>query len=139
MMSINSAGTVDREYPVQDSLFFKIQGNDETVKATAKLIKSIVKRHASSAFQFAASDTEADALWDARKYALMSVIASEEGARAWTTDVWLVFFFSFFSVSYSARFLMIHICRVFFCETVYRSLSYLSLYKRQNKTWQITI
>lgn len=87
-MSINKAGTVDREYPVQDSLFFKIQGNDETVKAVAKVIKNIVKQHGSSAFQFAASDTEADALWDARKYALMSVIASEEDSRAWTTDVW---------------------------------------------------
>ena len=90
MYSINEAGTVDRTYPVKDSLFFKIQGNDDTVKATAKNIQAIVKRHSSSLFQFAASDEEAGALWDARKYALMSVIATEEDARAWTTGVWSV-------------------------------------------------
>ena len=43
-------------------------------------------------FQFATTDEEASALWEARKYALWSVIASEEGSRAWTTDVWFVFF-----------------------------------------------
>lgn len=88
MKTINDAGTLDREYPVHDSLFFKIQGNDETVKAAAKVIKDIVKRHSSSNFQFATSDAEAEAIWDARKYALMSAIASAEGSRAWTTDVW---------------------------------------------------
>ncbi|KAI5124080.1 hypothetical protein M0805_003907 [Coniferiporia weirii] len=85
--SINQAGTVDRTYPVRDSLFFKIQGNDDAVRATAKLVQAVVKRHGSSMFQFASTDGEADALWEARKYALMSVIASEEGSRAWTTDV----------------------------------------------------
>ncbi|EJD02134.1 D-lactate dehydrogenase cytochrome oxidoreductase [Fomitiporia mediterranea MF3/22] len=85
--SINQAGTVDRTYPVKDSLFFKIQGSDDSIKATSKLVQAIVKRHNGSNFQFAATDSEAAALWEARKYALMSVLASDEGSRAWTTDV----------------------------------------------------
>ncbi|THH06266.1 hypothetical protein EW145_g4198 [Phellinidium pouzarii] len=85
--AINKSGSIGQEYPIRDSLFFKIQGNDDAVKATAKLIQAVVKRHGSKMFQFAETDDEADALWEARKYVLMSVIASEEGARAWTTDV----------------------------------------------------
>ncbi|PAV23748.1 D-lactate dehydrogenase cytochrome oxidoreductase [Pyrrhoderma noxium] len=85
--TINAAGTVDRTYPIRDSLFFKIQGSEESIKAAAKTVQAIVKRHGSSMFQFATTDEEASALWEARKYALWSVIASEEGSRAWTTDV----------------------------------------------------
>jgi D-lactate dehydrogenase (cytochrome) len=81
---------VDRTYPEKDSLFFKIQGSDDSIKATAKSIRSIVDRHEGSNFQFAATDEEASSLWEARKYALMSVIAAVEGSRAWTTDVWYV-------------------------------------------------
>ncbi|KAH8117132.1 D-lactate dehydrogenase cytochrome oxidoreductase [Phellopilus nigrolimitatus] len=85
--TINTSGTVDRTYPVYDSLFFKIQGSNDAIKATAKLVQAIVKRHGSSMFQYAATDDEAAALWEARKYALMSVIASDPESRAWTTDV----------------------------------------------------
>ncbi|KAL5511402.1 DLD1_1 [Sanghuangporus vaninii] len=85
--TINKSGAVDRTYPVRDSLFFKIQGSDDSIKATAKLIQGIVKRHSGSNFTYASTQEEASALWEARKYALMSVIAAEEGSRAWTTDV----------------------------------------------------
>lgn len=90
--TINQAGTVDRTYPVKDSLFFKIQGSDDSIKAAAKTVQAIVKRYSGSNFQFAATEEEASSLWEARKYALMSVIASEEGSRAWTTDVWYVIY-----------------------------------------------
>ena len=86
--AINKAGTVDRTYPARDSLFFKIQGSNDSIKATAKVIQAIIKRHSGANFQYAATDDEAASLWEARKYALMSVLASEEGVRAWTTDVW---------------------------------------------------
>ncbi|KAL5529461.1 hypothetical protein ACEPAG_5446 [Sanghuangporus baumii] len=85
--TINKSGAVDRTYPVRDSLFFKIQGSDDSIKAAAKLIQGIVKRHIGSNFTYASTQEEASALWEARKYALMSVIAAEEGSRAWTTDV----------------------------------------------------
>ena len=88
MSTINDAGTVDRKFPVEDSLFFKIQGSDDSVKATARSIRNIISRHGGKNFQFAATDDEAASLWEARKYALMSVMAAVEGSRAWTTDVW---------------------------------------------------
>ena len=88
MSAINSAGLVDKPYPVKDSLFFKIQGTDDTIKQTSKVIQQIVKKHGSSYFKFASTTQEADELWENRKFALTSTIASEPGAHAWTTDVW---------------------------------------------------
>lgn len=90
MSAINHAGLVDKEYPVKDSLFFKIQGSDDIVKATTKVIQQIIKKHGSTLFTFAATDAEAATLWESRKYALTSTIASDPGSHAWTTDVWLV-------------------------------------------------
>lgn len=90
MSAINHAGLVDKEYPVKDSLFFKIQGSDDIVKATTKVIQQIIKKHGSTMFTFAATDAEAATLWESRKYALTSTIASDPGSHAWTTDVWLV-------------------------------------------------
>ena len=89
MSAINQAGSVQRSYPVKDSLFFKIQGSDDVVKATAKLVQGIVKKHGSTTFMFASTNDEAESLWEGRKYALWSTIASDPGSRAWTTDVWL--------------------------------------------------
>ena len=85
---INNSGSLDRKYPVKDTLFFKIQGADEAVRAAAKTIQKTVKKHASEHFQFAASDEEAEKLWECRKYALVSVIGSIPGCKVWTTDVW---------------------------------------------------
>jgi D-lactate dehydrogenase (cytochrome) len=88
MQAVNHSGLVDHTYPVQDTLFFKIQGDDTAVKLASKEIKDIVKKHGSSQFKFAATDEEADSLWQSRKYALMSTLAAHEGSRCWTTDVW---------------------------------------------------
>jgi D-lactate dehydrogenase (cytochrome) len=88
MAAINSAGLCDNQYPAQDTLFFKIQGDDLIVKATSQIIRDIVKKHGSLHFQFASTDEEAKELWQNRKYALMSSIAAYPGLRCWTTDVW---------------------------------------------------
>lgn len=88
MAAINSAGLVDKLYPVEDTLFFKLQGDAYTIKATSKVIQEIVKKHGSSQFAFAATDREAEELWQNRKYCLMSSLAAYPGKRCWTTDVW---------------------------------------------------
>ncbi|KJA18553.1 hypothetical protein HYPSUDRAFT_205241 [Hypholoma sublateritium FD-334 SS-4] len=87
MAAINNAGLVDKAYPVEDTLFFKIQGDAVAIENTAKVIKQIVKKHGSMQFKFASTDQEADELWQNRKYALMSSLASHPGMRCWTTDV----------------------------------------------------
>jgi len=87
MSAINQAGLVEEPYPAKDSLFFKIQGSKDTIVQTSKLIQEIVKRHGSSNFKFAKTDDEAEQLWESRKFALTSTIATEEGSHAWTTDV----------------------------------------------------
>ncbi|KAF9567577.1 hypothetical protein CPC08DRAFT_814085 [Agrocybe pediades] len=87
MAAINSGGLVDKPYPVEDTLFFKIQGDAQSIKNASDVVKDIVKRHSSSKFKFAATDQEADELWQNRKYALMSSLAAHPGMRCWTTDV----------------------------------------------------
>ncbi|EGO21705.1 hypothetical protein SERLADRAFT_357529 [Serpula lacrymans var. lacrymans S7.9] len=87
MAAINSAGLVDQPYPVQDTLFFKIQGAAESIEQTSKIVQEIVSKHGSSRFEFAATDQEAEDLWENRKYALHSTMAAHPGTRCWTTDV----------------------------------------------------
>ncbi|KAF8654203.1 hypothetical protein AX16_003729 [Volvariella volvacea WC 439] len=87
MQAINNAGLIDHPYPVKDTLFFKIQGDPAAIEATAEVVKSIVKQHSSSRFEFARTDQEAEDLWQNRKYALVSSIASLPGSKCWTTDV----------------------------------------------------
>lgn len=88
MSAINNAGLVNHPYPVNDTLFFKIQGDPEAIQLTSKVVKAIVQKHGSSRFEFAATDEEAEDLWQNRKYALMSTMGAEPGSRCWTTDVW---------------------------------------------------
>lgn len=87
MRAINKAGFIDTPYPVQDSLFFKIQGDAKSIELAYKTVQETVQRHGSSRFQFAATDQEAEEIWQNRKYALMSTLAAEPGYRCWTTDV----------------------------------------------------
>jgi D-lactate dehydrogenase (cytochrome) len=88
MKAINVAGFVDRAYPTEDTLFFKLQGDPVGVRDTSKAIQTIVKAHSSSRFEFASTDEEAQDLWQNRKYALSSTLAANPGMRCWTTDVW---------------------------------------------------
>ncbi|KAH9952204.1 D-lactate dehydrogenase cytochrome oxidoreductase [Amylocystis lapponica] len=87
MAAINGAGLVSRSYPVSDTLFFKIQGDDSAIAATARAVQATVARHSGTRFEFAQTDEEGAELWENRKYALMSTISSIEGAKCWTTDV----------------------------------------------------
>ncbi|KAM5539121.1 hypothetical protein V8D89_007344 [Ganoderma adspersum] len=87
MAASNKAGLVSKQYPVVDTLFFKIQGDPSAVAATAQSVERTVLEHGGNNFQFASTKEEAEELWDNRKYALTSTIQSEEGVRVWTTDV----------------------------------------------------
>ncbi|KAG9318167.1 D-lactate dehydrogenase cytochrome oxidoreductase [Chiua virens] len=87
MAAINTAGFVERPYPVQDTLFFKLQGSPESIALASQAVQEIVRRHNSTRFEFAATDEEADNLWENRKYALPSTLASHPGRKCWTTDV----------------------------------------------------
>lgn len=88
MDALNNGGLVDRAYPVQDTLFFKLQGDDAAIKLTSKTIQALVAKHGSSKFEFAATDEEAETLWQNRKYALMSTLVAHPDSKSWTTDVW---------------------------------------------------
>lgn len=90
MAAINSAGEVSRTLPISDTLFFKIQGSEDAIRATAKAVRETTAKQGSTRFEFARTDEEATELWDSRKYALISTIGSVPGARCWTTDVWCV-------------------------------------------------
>ena len=92
MEAINVAGISTKPYPVRDTLFFKIQGDDPAIKLTAKTVQAIVKKHGSDRFEFASTDQEAEDLWQNRKHALTSTMGANPGMRCWTTDVWFVDF-----------------------------------------------
>ncbi|KAI6110066.1 D-lactate dehydrogenase cytochrome oxidoreductase [Pisolithus sp. B1] len=87
MSAINAAGLVERPYPVQDTLFFKIQGSSESIMEASKAIQEIARKHGSSHFEFASTDEEAEEIWQNRKYALMSTLGAHPGTKCWTTDV----------------------------------------------------
>ncbi|KAG6886028.1 hypothetical protein C0993_005212 [Termitomyces sp. T159_Od127] len=87
MKAINDAGFIKQPYPVEDTLFFKIQGDPSSIQNTSNVVQSIVKRHCSSRFEFASTEEEAEDMWQNRKYALMSTLAAYPGTRCWTTDV----------------------------------------------------
>lgn len=87
MSALNQAGLVDHPYPTQDTLFFKLQGDDKAIDLTSKEVKDIVKKHGSTNFKFASTAQEAEDMWQNRKYALMSTLSAHPGSRCWTTDV----------------------------------------------------
>ncbi|KAG2146586.1 D-lactate dehydrogenase cytochrome oxidoreductase [Suillus bovinus] len=87
MAAINTAGVVDAPYPVQDTLFFKIQGSPESIRDTSDAVQEIVQRHGSTRFEFAATEEEAGEMWENRKYAFFSTLATHPGSKVWTTDV----------------------------------------------------
>ncbi|KAI0029461.1 FAD-linked oxidase-like protein [Vararia minispora EC-137] len=87
MDAINGSAMTSSPLPVSDSLFFKLQGSPEAIALTASTVSAITKAHGASRFAFAATDQEADELWQNRKYALMATVASKPGYRPWTTDV----------------------------------------------------
>ena len=87
MDALNKGGNIENPYPVKDTLFFKLQGSEMGIKETSEVVQSIVRKHGSTQFQFAATEEEADDLWQNRKYALMSTMSTHPGSKCWTTDV----------------------------------------------------
>jgi len=90
MDAINKGGLIDKSHPVKETLFFKIQGDSGCISATSRTIRAVVEKYGSKNFKFASTDEEAADLWQNRKYALMSSLATYPGTRCWTTDVWYV-------------------------------------------------
>ena len=48
MAAINTAGLVEKPYPVSDSLFVKVQGDAGAIELASKTLKTIVMKHGSS-------------------------------------------------------------------------------------------
>ena len=88
MKAINSGGVVDEPYPIEDTLFFKIQGDEDSIRRTAETIQEIIKKYGSRKFEFAATDEAAETMWQNRKYALIATLSSMPGYRNVLTDVW---------------------------------------------------
>ncbi len=88
MKAVSDGGLAGRKFLRKDTLFFKLQGSDASMKEVSRSLKEITARHGGQNFEFAKTDEEAEKLWQGRKAALWSVMALEEGARVWTTDVW---------------------------------------------------
>lgn len=93
MHLVNSQGATTRtDWKEQPTLFLKIGGrNENIIKELVQEVEGIARQHGSSNFEFAKDDDEKLMLWEARKYALWSVIdagkARNKGANVWTTDV----------------------------------------------------
>lgn len=91
MRAVNEGGLAGRSnFALKDTLFFKLQGSDESMKEVSRKLKAITQRHGGGNFEFARTNAEAEQFWAARKAALWSVLGLKEGARVWTTDVWWV-------------------------------------------------
>lgn len=89
MKAINDSGAVpNKKFAHEGTLFFKLQGTDKSMEEVSQRLLSITSKHGGRGFEFAKTNEEAEALWQARKAALWSVMALEEGAKVWTTDVW---------------------------------------------------
>lgn len=88
MKATNVHGVSKRKWPEKDSLFFKFQGaTPNSLKETAEIVKTIVKKHGATNFELARNKTEADELWADRKNAHYSGLALLPGGKGWSTDV----------------------------------------------------
>ena len=91
MAGLNAFNRNMRQWPEQDSIFFKIQGATQVfIDESARILREVVARHGGTGFEFAATEKEADDLWLARKSAVMAGFARSPGAKAMITDVWCV-------------------------------------------------
>ncbi|KAJ4493078.1 FAD-linked oxidase-like protein [Lentinula edodes] len=88
MHAVNNFGQSGRTWPVKDTLFFKLQGhNDTSLRDTAKVVKEVAEKYGGFGFQLAKNDKEADDLWHDRKNAHYSGLALVPGSRPIATDV----------------------------------------------------
>lgn len=86
MRATNKYGVSERKYPELDSLFFKFQGTEETIRETSRLVQKIIKKHGSTGYEEAKTRQQADDLWADRKNALFSALALRAVGR--TTNIW---------------------------------------------------
>lgn len=78
-----------QQWPEKDSLFFKLQGPTSIMlEETARIVREVSEKHEGTGFQYAASEAEAEVLWDARKNLLHALLSLFPGANALGTDVW---------------------------------------------------
>ncbi|QRV75424.1 FAD-binding domain-containing protein [Ceratobasidium sp. AG-Ba] len=87
MRATNVHGRSERKYPEKDSLYFKFQGSQETIKQAAAAARAVSEKHGGTGFSLAKSEQEAADLWADRKNALYSSLALRPGAKGWSTDV----------------------------------------------------
>ncbi|CAR26138.1 hypothetical protein ZYGR_0E01210 [Zygosaccharomyces rouxii] len=94
MKVINSqAATFRTDWKEQPTLFLKIGGrNERIIQELVHEVENIAKTYGSTGFEFAKDDDEKMLLWEARKFALWSVIDAGksikgQGSNVWTTDV----------------------------------------------------
>ncbi|KAK9474161.1 glycolate oxidase [Dipodascopsis tothii] len=87
MRCINAAGQTSRPWAEDHTLFFKFGGSAAGVAEQIEQIRGIARAHGSRTFEFASSADEQAELWEARKEALWSTLATGDGDTCWTTDV----------------------------------------------------
>jgi hypothetical protein len=76
-------------YPPTDTLFLKLQGSQPSIEHVANTIQSIVRAHGCTGWAFAETATDAEELWQRRKWALGAALSQEGGPwKGVITDVW---------------------------------------------------
>lgn len=73
--AVNHGGVVSKPLPVQDMILFKLQGNDEQVKESDRMVTEIVKRHGGGDLLLTKDDAEGEAIWAARRGAVFAAMA----------------------------------------------------------------
>ena len=60
------------------------------LEESARIVKEVSEKNGGTGFEYAATQAEADTLWEARKNAALAGFAMFPGAKAFATDVWCV-------------------------------------------------
>lgn len=75
-------------YPVAPTLFFEFHGASvANVEEQARTVEAIAREHGALGFDWASTPEARATLWQARHNVLYATIASQPGAKAWTTDI----------------------------------------------------
>lgn len=81
--AVNQGGVVSRPLPVQDTILFKLQGNEAQVKEAGRMVTEIVKRHGGGDLLLTKDDKEGDDIWAARRGAVFAAMAHSGYESAW--------------------------------------------------------
>lgn len=73
--AVNHAGVVQSPLPVQDTILFKFQGNNEQVKESGRIVTEIVKQHGGGDLLLTKDDKEGEAIWAARRGAVFAAMS----------------------------------------------------------------